>query len=249
MIRLIQITDTHIYAEPGSRFDGVDTRASFIRVFEAMRRSEDAYDALVLTGDLAMDGSLDAYVYLTEALAVEDAPVLCLPGNHDDPAQLIASGLSSGLTAPHCMMLDGWRVLLLSTWVAGHAYGAIEPSQIEWLNQSLAAQHDGFDAVFLHHQAVPIGSPWMDAMGLVNPAAFWSTIKAHGGVRLVAFGHVHQNFDHYRGGVRILGTPSTCVQFMPRAMGYTVDPKPPGYRVIELGTDGHVSSSVVRVPL
>ena len=249
MIRLIQITDTHIYAEPGSRFDGVDTRESFTRVFDHMRQSEDAYDALVLTGDLAMDGSLEAYVYLTQALAEEDAPVLSLPGNHDEPVHLIASGLSSGLTAPHSIILDGWRVLLLSTWIAGQAHGAIDVSQIEWLKRTLATEHDGFDAVFLHHQPVPIGSPWMDAMGLVTADALWSTIDAYGGVRLIAFGHVHQNFDRYRGGVRILGTPSTCVQFMPRAMRYTVDAKPPGYRVIELGAGGDVSSSVVRVPL
>ena len=249
MIRLIQITDTHIYANPGSRFDGVDTRESFARVFDQMRYSERAYDALVLTGDLAMDGSLDAYRYLTQALADEDAPVLSLPGNHDEPALLVSSGLGSGITAPHCVVLDGWRVLLLSTWVAGHAHGAIDVSQIDWLRRTLVTEHDGFDAVFLHHQPVPIGSPWMDAMGLVSADALWSTIDAHGDVRLIAFGHVHQNFDRYRGGVRILGTPSTCVQFMPRAMRFTVDAKPPGYRVIELGTHGDVSSSVVRVPL
>lgn len=249
MIRLIQITDTHIYAATESRFDGVDTRKSFARVFDRMRQREAAYDALVLTGDLAMDGSRDAYAYLAQTLSKEDVPVLALPGNHDEPAHLRASGLSSSALAPHSITLGNWRVLLLSTWVVGRAHGAIDASQIAWLQQTLATEHDGFDAVFLHHQPVPIGSSWMDAMGLVAADALWSTIDAYGAVRLIAFGHVHQNFDQYRAGVRILGTPSTCVQFMPRATRYTADPKPPGYRVIDLGEDGDVSSSVVRVTL
>jgi 3',5'-cyclic-AMP phosphodiesterase len=248
MIRLIQITDTHIYAEPDSRFDGVDTRASFATVFDHMHRVETAYDALVLTGDLAMDGSADAYAFLAQRIAAEDVPVLSLPGNHDEPAHLLASGLSSGTLAPHSVSMDGWRLVLLNTWVAGHAHGMIDDVQIEWLKQTLATQHDGFDAVFLHHQPVPIGSPWMDAMGLRGADALWSAIDAYGRVKLAVFGHVHQNFDHHRAGVRILGTPSTCVQFMPRATRYTADAKPPGYRVIVLGDDGDVSSSVVRVP-
>ena len=38
MIRLIQITDTHIYAEAEYRFDGVNTRASFERVLKHLHR-------------------------------------------------------------------------------------------------------------------------------------------------------------------------------------------------------------------
>ncbi len=248
MIRLIQITDTHIYAEPGSRFDGVDTRQSFAQVFDRMRCTEDAYDALVLTGDLAMDGSPEAYAYLAQVVGEEGAPVLTLPGNHDEPAHLIASGLGGGFTVPHTVILDQWRIVLLSTWVAGHTYGAIDAPQRAWLERTLATAHDGFDAVFLHHPPVPIGSPWMDAMGLVNADALWEILDAHATVKLIAFGHVHQNFDCYRGGVRILAAPSTCVQFVPRATRYRADSQAAGYRVIELGADGAVASSVVRVP-
>jgi len=248
MIRLIQITDTHIYAEAEYRFDGVNTRASFERVLKHLHRFNPAYDGLLLTGDLAMDGSREAYEYLRHMLE-EEVPVLCLPGNHDRPRYLAESGLSTAAPAPLSYVIADWHLILLDTQVDDCAHGEIETAQIDWLTRSLSAAHDDYAAVFLHHHPASIGSPWMDAMGLLSPDALWSAIDAHPAVRLVAFGHVHQNLDWYRGRVRILAAPSTCVQFMPRATRYAADARAPGYRIIDLGAAGQVTSSVVRVPM
>jgi 3',5'-cyclic-AMP phosphodiesterase len=247
--RLIQLTDMHIYAEPGGRFGGMDTRKSFERVLEHLHRLDAAYDGLMLTGDLAMDGSRGAYRYLRQMLAEENVPVLCLPGNHDQPRTLAASGLSTTGPAPQAYVLGDWRLVLLNTQVDDCAHGEIESAQIDWLSGLLGSTHAGYDAVFLHHHPVSIGSPWMDAMGLRGADALWSAISAHPTVRLVVFGHVHQNVDRYLAGVRVLGTPSTCVQFMPRATHYAADARAPGYRIIELDDRGQVSSSIVRVPM
>lgn len=249
MPRLIQITDTHIYAESNKRLNGVDTRASFRRVYERIRLEESAYDAIVVTGDLAMDGSSDSYAFLAEAFEKERAPVLCLPGNHDEPDCFGSLGLDFGgaLKLPYSTTIQQWRLLFLNTFVKERASGAIDESQINWLKRVLASDSDYFDAVFMHHPPIPIGSIWMDRVGLVSSEILWSTIEAYGNVRLVVFGHIHQNFDHYRGDVRLLGTPSTCVQFAPRATSHTLDAKLPGYRVIELDASGGVMSWVVRV--
>ena len=249
MIRLIQITDTHIYAEAGYCFDGVDTRASFERVIKHLHRFNPAYDGLLLTGDLAMDGSREAYRYLKHMLEGEEVPLLCLPGNHDQPRLLAESGLSTADPAPLSYVIADWRLILLDTQVDDCAHGEIETAQIDWMIRSLGAVHGDYVAVFLHHHPVSIGSPWMDAMGLRSADALWSAIDAHPAVRLVAFGHIHQNVDWYRGRVRVLATPSTCVQFMPRATHYAADARAPGYRIIDLGAAGQVTSSVVRVPM
>ena len=249
--RLIQITDTHIYAESRALLNGVDTRESFRTVYDWIRLEEPAYDAVVVTGDLAMDGSREAYAFLASAFGKEKAPVLCLPGNHDEPDCFtsLGSGSHPVLDLPYWTIFEQWRLLFLSTFVRGQADGAISVSQIEWLKRTLASEGDYFDAVFLHHPPISIGSTWMDAVGLVSSEALWETIEAYGNVRLIVFGHIHQNFDHYRGGVRLLGTPSTCVQFTPRAASHTLDSRPPGYRVIELDNSGAVVSWVVRVRL
>ncbi|MCZ6663800.1 MAG: metallophosphoesterase, partial [Gammaproteobacteria bacterium] len=158
MIRLIQITDTHIYAEAGDCFEGVDTRASFERVIKHLHRFNPAYDGLLLTGDLAMDGSREAYGYLRHMLA-EEVPVLCLPGNHDEPRFLAESGLSTAAPAPLCYVIAEWHLILLDTQVDDCAHGEINAAQIDWLNRSLGAADDDYAAVFLHHHPASIGSP------------------------------------------------------------------------------------------
>ena len=67
MPRLLQLTDTHIYADASGRFDGMDTRASFAAVLHAAL-ADGRSDGLLLTGDLAMDGSAGAYAYLDQVL-------------------------------------------------------------------------------------------------------------------------------------------------------------------------------------
>jgi Icc protein len=101
--------------------------------------------------------------------------------------------------------------------------------------------------VALHHHPVPIGSAWMDAMGLRNAEDFWRIIDRHAQVRAVIWGHVHQNFDSFRHGVRLLATPSTCVQFAPRSADFALDRRAPAFRSLLLSDDGGVATEVCRV--
>ena len=61
----------------------------------------------------------------------------------------------------------------------------------------------------------------------------------------MAWGHAHQALDVFRGAVRFMCTPSTAMQFRPRNDYFEVDERPPGYRVLELRTDGSIASEVV----
>jgi Icc protein len=247
MPRILQITATHLYADPAARFDGVDTGESLARVLAHMRAHADGAALVLLTGDLAMDGSEGAYVRLAAALGALDVPLLALPGNHDEPAALAAGAPALAATLPLCRELDGWRLLCLDTRVDGSVQGEVDPAQCDWLARTLAADRRPA-AIFMHHPPLPIGSPWMDALGLLAPARFWAALGGHDTVRFVACGHVHQAGVHARDGVPVYTTPATCVQFRPGATRYTVDPVPPGYRVFDLDAEGRFATRVVRVP-
>ena len=83
---------------------------------------------------------------------------------------------------------------------------------------------------------------------LRNAAAFWAVADRHPNLRAVAWGHVHQAFDAERAGphgpVRLLGTPSTCAQFLPRSDDFRMDTRPPAWRWIDLHPDGSLSTAV-----
>ena len=50
-----------------------------------------------------------------------------------------------------------------------------------------------------------------------------------------------------RGNVRLLASPSTCVQFTPGSEDFAVDTLAPGYRWLRLLPDGTLETGVARV--
>lgn len=248
-MRLVQLTDTHIYADAAARFDGVDTRASFARVLDAATRV-DGRDRLVITGDVSMDGSTASYAWLADRLAALPDRVILLPGNHDEPGAWPpdARGAPGFGALPATIAGGGWRVHLLDTRIAGAPHGRVGAAVRAWLAQALAQAPDAHHAVLMHHPPLPMGSPWIDAMGLEDAAAFLALLAASPALRLVACGHVHQNHDVWLGTTRVLTTPSTCVQFAPSSRDYAVDARAPGFRILDLHPHGGIATQVVRVP-
>ncbi|NDD74258.1 MAG: phosphodiesterase, partial [Gammaproteobacteria bacterium] len=99
--------------------------------------------------------------------------------------------------------------------------------------------------VVLHHHPVPMQSAWLDTIGLDNAAEFFAVLeRRRARVRGVLWGHVHQEFDAERKGIRLLGTPSTCVQFAPQCDEFALDTRPPAFRTLTLHENGRIDSRV-----
>jgi Icc protein len=246
-VNLVQITDTHILADPDARFDGVDTAATLAAVVDAVNRLEPAPDAILLTGDLVHEPEQAAYARLRPLLERLPSPVFCLPGNHDQP-ELLRRCLAGG--AIHCdkvLDLGPWCVVLLDTWLAGSHAGRLAPAELQLLEGELEAGRSAHYLVALHHPPVSVDSPWMDAMGLENGGELLSVLDVRDGVRGVIWGHIHQEYRRERGRTLLLGTPSTCVQFKPHADRYIRDERPPGFRQLSLRPDGTIETRLQRV--
>ena len=63
----------------------------------------------------------------------------------------------------------------------------------------------------------------------------------------VISGHVHQESDELINGVRMMTTPSTCVQFAPGSQDFALDSKDPGYRRLVLHPNARIETKVVRI--
>ena len=242
-IRLVQLTDTHISAAEDDTLRGVNTTLSLLRVLAALRRNENP-DALLLTGDLAETPSVATYEKLAELLRQAQAPIFCLPGNHDDPA-LMRRCLNRGrISTAHCITGGNWSIILLNTHVPAEHGGNLSAAELGYLETALARAAGKHVLICLHHHPVNIDSPWMDAMGLKNGAALFRVLDRHDHVRGIVWGHIHQEFSSVRNGVLLLGAPSTCMQFKPHAEQHGIDNKPPGYRTLVLGGDGIIRTQV-----
>lgn len=245
-VRLLQLTDPHILGDRDARFDGMDTAASLDTVLAAVKALEDTPDVVLMTGDLAHEPEPAAYERLAQQLRVLEAPVFCLPGNHDDPDMMHERMNRDGISTCKAVAAGDWRMVLLDTWEQGTHGGRLSPRELDFLRERLAAANGYWVLIALHHPPVSIDSPWMDAMGLANPGDFFAIIDECPAVRGVIWGHIHQDFYHRRRGVHLFGTPSTCIQFLPGADHYERDARPPGFRELILHADGSLESRVRR---
>ena len=245
-VRLIQFTDLHLFGAATGRLRGILTLASATDALAHARAEDWPPDALLVTGDIVQDDP-GGYAHFRRLFGTLPRPVLCLPGNHDDPA-LIRRVLADPpfVTGGH-LELGRWRVILLDTVVPGRARGALSDTSLAALDAALAQAHERPALVCLHHHPVPMDSRWLDQVGLDNAQAFFAVIDQHPNVRGIVWGHVHQNFDALRKGVRLLATPSTCAQFRPRAEQFELDPRPAAYRTLELHADGTLTTDLVWV--
>ena len=82
-LRFIQITDTHLFDRADGTLRGMNTADTLATVVAQVRAREAHIDGILATGDLSHDGGTPAYRRLIELLAPLNAPVYCLPGNHD----------------------------------------------------------------------------------------------------------------------------------------------------------------------
>lgn len=246
-IELIQLTDTHIFANPETTFDGIDTSQSLEQVINLAQNKHWPPDAVLLTGDLVHDPEPKAYERLAEILKTIEPPVFCIPGNHDDPALLKEILNQKNISTPRTIHFENWIVLMLDSYLPNTHAGRLDESELKYLDEQLNAYKNKHTLVCLHHPPVSVNSPWMDRMGLQNPEELFSVLDKHQQVRAVLWGHIHQEFNSMHKDVQLMATPSTCVQFMPGVDRYTRDNQTAGYRHLKLFNSGKIETSIARL--
>lgn len=248
-LRIAQITDTHLFADETAVSNGFQTARSLQAVLEQVAALSPRPDLLLLTGDLSQDETLGSYRQLQAQIAPLGIPAYWIPGNHDQYPALMQQALCvPPFSTQKCFQQGGWNVVLLSSMVPNLVYGELSLDTLTWLEQQLQRAASLPTLVALHHPPLAIASAWMDTIGLQNRDALFAVLDRHPQVKLVIFGHIHQEFDEWRGAVRYLGTPSTCVQFVPKGDRFAIDgDRKPGFRLITLHRDGSYETQVVRV--
>jgi len=243
--RLLQVTDPHLFGDESQTIYGVTTAVSFRKVLaEAFAPGTPRPDAILVTGDIADDHTAAAYANFRRALQPYGLPVYCLPGNHDEPDLMTGLVNSDGFQYGGTAEFGAWSAVFIDTHVHGRPEGRVIPAELARLEAALASFGERPVLVCLHHPPLPVGSAWLDGVGLRNASEFLAVIERHPAVRVVLGGHVHQSFEQVQRGVLMLATPSTCAQFTPLTERCVMDLKPPGYRRLTLLPDGTVQTEV-----
>jgi Icc protein len=244
-VRVLQITDPHLFADPSGSLRGVVTYDSLQQVLADYHRRSWVADLAIVTGDLIQDDTREAYHHFRDLFGGLGLPVHCVPGNHD-----VREVMREALASPpfhYCKSAKhgDWLITGIDSCIDGEAGGQVSADELHRLAGILEATDAKHVAVCLHHPPLPMGSRWLDTVGLANGDEFLDLVGSAGNVRLAIFGHVHQAFDTSAGGVRVIGTPSSCAQFLPKADTFAIDERPPAYRRFELWPDGRFDTELI----
>lgn len=247
VVRFAQITDCHIFEDPQGCLLGLNTRDSFEAVRDRVMREEWRPDGILATGDLSQDASAESYQYLADQFKATGIPTFWCPGNHDNLETMELYMSNNRVFSANQILIGHWQVILLDSSVKGKVHGELADEQLAFLEKALKRYPDKHALVSLHHQPVEIGSHWLDQIGLKNANAFNAIIDQYKQVKGVLWGHIHQEYQKSINGIQYIATPSSCVQFKPGSEDFSAGIEAPGYRYLNLYSDGRIESVVHRI--
>jgi Icc protein len=202
----IQISDSHI--DNDKLVMGVDSQANLDAIVSMI--SQKNYDALLISGDLAHNGTLESYQKLKTILNPIETEIYILPGNHDDLSNLSQIFNQSSL----CNFILGyWEVITIDSVQADKVSGRLNDEQLHSLSQQISSSSAKYIVLCLHHPPVSMQSDWDDEMSLENPEDLFGVIDQYDNIKAVMWGHSHQCSEFNRNGVKLFSCPSTALQF------------------------------------
>ncbi|MGX2957149.1 3',5'-cyclic-AMP phosphodiesterase [Ursidibacter arcticus] len=250
IVRIVQITDPHLFASDDGRLLGVPTIQSFQAVLDAIQQEPFDYDFILATGDLVQDHNREGYHRFAQMVKPLKKPLFWLEGNHDLQPQMNNALALYAQIQPHKQILAGekWQILMLDSHIEGIPKGALSEMQLTWLAEKLAEYPERYVLIALHHNILPTHSAWLDQHSLANPDQLANVLAPfRHNIKGILHGHIHQEVDGEWLGYRILATPSTCIQFKPNCDQFTLDRLPQGWRELSLLPDGTVHTQVKRL--
>lgn len=249
-VRILQITDSHLFRDPSAALLRLNTQDSFEKVLELVSSRESQIDIVLATGDIAQDASVEAYLRFGRAMDALGAPFYWIPGNHDR-RKIMEKVPSYEKASARLIKTENWQIVMLDSSVTGEVHGHLLARELLHLEKSLqAAAADPeieHTMICLHHNPVPGSALWMNGIGLHNQDEFLRIVDRFTSVRAVVYGHIHQELDFLRNDVRYFCTPSTCIQFKPEVVDFALDNVNPAYRWFDLHRNGSIDSAVQRV--
>jgi Icc protein len=248
VLRVVQVTDTHLNDREGGTLLGLDTDFTLQHVLALVKSEREQIDLVLGTGDISDHGSRRAYQRARDYFGQLAETSVWLVGNHDEREAMV-SELGQQGSLVRVVYAGNWQIVLLDSQLPGKVGGELGQAELDWLQCCLtdAAANNLHVLVCLHHQPVEVGSAWIDEQLVADAADFFSVIDDCSAVRGILWGHVHQQIDSERNGVRLMSTPSSCIQFARFSEEFRVDGQSPGYRWLDLHPDGVIDTGVSRV--
>lgn len=186
MFVVAHISDLHFN---GTRFN----RARIESTLSYLNARADGIDALLVTGDIADEGTPREYV---EAYRVLDSPLptLVTVGNHDlreNYSEVLGNERS---TAPvnSSLLVDDVLLLSADSSIPGRNDGYLDDETLTWMSAQIdAVGADTRVLVAFHHPPVTIGMTFMDTIRQTGEERLAELVANHPNIVGFVCGHAH----------------------------------------------------------
>lgn len=211
---VVQISDTHVVHE-GLLHGHVDSFANLSAIMDVIEPCHP--DAVLLTGDLADSGHPGAYRRIRDLVQPVGerlgAPVVYMPGNHDDRENLRRVLVPVPAEGPidQVIWAGGLRIIALDSSVPGAHHGELRPFQLEMLRHELASPAPEGTILAVHHQPLPSPSKIANLLSLRQPEALGEVVRGTD-VMMVLAGHTHHAGAGLLAGVPVWVSTASAYQ-------------------------------------
>ncbi len=224
---------------------GLDPHRRLFQALKEVRVKHQDADRIIITGDLAHWGELQAYEALKNALVDLPCPVRLLIGNHDNRTNFLTvfpeQPCDPNGYVNYIDDLHGTRLIYLDTTEVHTHAGHFGPERIEWLETQLSICTRA--RLFMHHNVMLLNKPAEDKIAMIEPdrLAFAALLKRHGDkIDYLHFGHIHEICTGTYCGIPFASVHSTCNQSLPDFKETELlhgGPLDPSFAVIEAEED------------
>ncbi|QLE86904.1 MULTISPECIES: 3',5'-cyclic-AMP phosphodiesterase [Shewanella] len=251
-VRIVQVTDPHLFADPEAQLLGVNTAHSLDAVLNTIKAVDYPAHLMLATGDISQDYSAESYHNFVNAVEPLNVPCHYLPGNHDDPRIMHLNMQGESVFGNKRIIAGNWQIIMLDSTVRGKPGGNMSAAEMSLIADAVNAESDKHTLLVMHHNPILVNCKWLDQHCMDNGDEFLAFVSQFPQVKGLLWGHVHQQLDEIHhgtyGAIKLMATPSTCIQFKPKSSYFALDAQQPGYRLLELKDNGDILTNVYRVP-
>lgn len=184
-------------------------------------------DLVLITGDLIHDEKTEWYKTAFEYLNDLNMPYLVIPGNHDNPKDLMEFVGKNCPSHPKSELSDNMqyvcddydvRIIALDSYEKNCHSGYLCNNRLKWLEEKLKDNPDNKPVlIMMHHFPDYSSMPSFDKLDKKWFENFQSVIKGNNqnhNIKLILSGHLHNCYNTEIDGIRVNSAPSVNVEVM-----------------------------------
>jgi Icc protein len=240
LIRVAHISDLHMTDIKSESFRGSKPYENYIDVLREIHVKNCNF--IIATGDMSESGSVESYNLIKQGFSEVNIPVHIIPGNHDNLDNMNSTLMDNLVTYKNNISFDNWAFYFLDTVVDGENYGYISNNSLKKFLENIRNATAKNIGVIMHHQPIDVGTPLIDRLNIKNANILSTSAFRDSRIKIILFGHVHNDYEFKLNNTVYSSAPATCFQFKKGASKLEIEYNV-GYKIYTFEADTFYSNT------